>query len=60
MDSTMTPKIKTTEGKGVTMCFLVRNTFGVEAMLEFWDETRKIDKQVNYSHELVEPKQQVD
>jgi len=56
----MTPKIKTTEGKGITTCFLVRNALGVEAMLEFRDETRKIDKQINYSHELVEPKQQVD
>jgi len=30
MDSTVSPKVKTTEGKGVGACFMAHNTLGVE------------------------------
>ncbi len=55
----MSPKLKTIEGEGIGARSLVRNTSGVEGVLELWDGTKKIDKQINYSHELAQTKQQV-
>jgi len=52
-------KLKTIEGEGIRARSLVRNTSGVEGVLELWDGTKKIDKQINYSHELAQTKQQV-
>jgi len=39
MDSTASPKVKTTEGKGVGACFLAHNTSGVEGRVGVpgWD-----------------------
>jgi hypothetical protein len=59
MDSIASPKLKTTKGEGVGVRSLVRNTSRVEGVLELWDGTKKIDKQINYSHELAQTKQQV-
>jgi len=59
MDSIVSPKLKTIEGEGIGARSLVRNTSGVEGVLELWDGTKKIDKQINYSHELAQTKQQV-
>ncbi len=62
MDSTTSPKMKTTKGKGVGACFLTCNILGVEGRA-CWSsgmETKKIDEQINYSHGLAQTKQQVD
>jgi len=39
MDPTTSPKLKTTKGKGVGVCSLVRNTLGVKGHAEAprWD-----------------------
>jgi hypothetical protein len=39
MDSTMSPKVKTTEGKGVVACSLACSTLGVEGRVGVpgWD-----------------------
>jgi hypothetical protein len=39
MDSTTNPKVKTTEGEGVGVCFLIHNTLGVEGCVGIlrWD-----------------------
>jgi hypothetical protein len=37
MDSTMSPKVKTTKGEGVVGRSLVRNILKVEGVLELWD-----------------------
>jgi hypothetical protein len=65
MDSTVSPKVMTMEGKRVGAHSLVRNTLA-RSTLEVeghvgtlgWG-TRKIDKQVNYLHGLAQNKQQV-
>jgi len=56
----MSPKVKTTEGERVGVCSLVNNISGVRGAC--WNSKmgiRKIDKQVNYSHEPTQTKQQV-
>jgi hypothetical protein len=59
MDSTTSPKMKTTEGEGVGVHSLVHNTSGVEgcAKAPKWGLGRL--KAINYSHELTQIKQQV-
>jgi len=60
MDSTMSPKVKTTEGEKVEACYLVSNIPRIRGVC--WSSkmgTRKIGKQVNYSHEPAQTKQQV-
>ncbi len=39
MDSTASPKVKTTEGKGIRICFLICNTLRVEGCtgVSRWD-----------------------
>jgi hypothetical protein len=34
MDSIASPKLKTTKGEGVKVCFLVHNTLGVKGHVE--------------------------
>ncbi len=59
MDSTANPKVKTTEGKRIGAHSLARSTLGVErACRSFGMGTRLSDKQVNYSHEPPQIKQQ--
>ncbi len=58
MDSTMSPKVKTTKGEGVGVCSLAHNTLEVKGVLQ-WDETRMSDKWFNYSHRPTQTKQQV-
>jgi hypothetical protein len=61
MDSTVNPKVKTTEGKGVGARSLVRNILRIEGHAGVQRRgTRKSDKQVNYSHRPAQTKQQVD
>jgi len=59
MDSTASPKVKTVEGEGVGVHFLVHSTSGVEgcAKVPGWGLGRL--KVTNYSHELAQIKQQV-
>jgi hypothetical protein len=61
MDSTTSPKVKTSEGKGegVGVCSLAHNISGVKGMLELQDVTRMNDKWFNYSHGLTQTKQQL-
>ncbi len=59
MDSTTSPKVKTLEGQGVGVHYLVHNTSGVEgcAKAPRWGLGRL--KATNCSHELAQIKQQV-
>ncbi len=60
MDSIMNPKVKTTKREKVGACSLVNNISGVKGAC--WSPkmgTKKIGKQVNYSHEPAQIKQQV-
>jgi hypothetical protein len=57
MDSIASPKLKITKGEGIGARSLVRSISGVEGVLELWDGTKKIDKQINYSHKLAQTKQ---
>jgi len=59
MDSTVSPKVKTTKGKGIRACSMARSTLGVKGYVRpsKWDRTN--DKWVNYLHESTQTKQQV-
>jgi hypothetical protein len=57
MDSIVSPKVKITEGEGVGVRFLVRNTFGVEGCAGAPRWTKMNDKLFNYSHRLAQTKQ---
>jgi len=59
MDSTASPKVKTSEGEGVGVHYLVHNTSRVEGCVKArgWGLGRL--KATNYSHELAQIKQQV-
>jgi len=57
MDSAANPKKKTTKGEGVGVRSLTHSTLGVEGCVGIRDGTRKIDKQVTYSHKLAQTKQ---
>jgi len=59
MDSTTSPKVKTTVGEGVGACSLAHNTLGVEGRARAPNGTKKIDKQFNHSHGPAQTKQQV-
>jgi hypothetical protein len=51
MDSITGPKVTTMEGKGVGVHSFARSTLGLKGVCwSFGMGTRKIDKQVNYSH----------
>jgi hypothetical protein len=53
MDSTMSPKVKTTKGKGIKAHSLARSISSVENVCwSFGMGISKIDKQVTYSHKL--------
>jgi hypothetical protein len=55
MDSIVSPKVKTI--KGGVGAFLSSQHFGGKGVCQ--DGTRKIDKQINYSHGPAQTKQQV-
>jgi len=60
MDSIASPKVKTTEGKGVGARSLAHSTLGGRGVC--WSSRvgiRKIDKQFTYSHGPTQIKQQV-
>jgi hypothetical protein len=60
MDLTTSPKVKTIKEKRIGMHSLVHNTSGVKgACYSFGIKTRKIEKQINYSHRPIQNKQQV-
>jgi hypothetical protein len=59
MDSITSPKIKTVEGEGIEARSLARNTSGVDRRTRAVGGTRKIDRQINYSYEPAQTKQQV-
>jgi len=59
MDSTLSPTVKITKGKKVGARSLAHSTSGVEGRVGALGWTRKIDKQFNYSHEVVQTKQLV-
>jgi hypothetical protein len=59
MDSTVSLKRKTTKREGVGVCFLAGNISGVDGCAGVPGWTRKINKQVNYSHKPSQTKQQV-
>jgi len=50
MDSSASPKVKTTEGEGVGACSLACNTLRVERHVGALGWTKKIDKQFTHSH----------
>jgi hypothetical protein len=53
--------VKTTEEEIVKICSLVHSILGVRKVRwSFRMGTKMSDKQVNYSHELAQTKQQVD
>jgi hypothetical protein len=59
MDSTMSPKVKITKGKGVGALPSSQHFGGGKGVLELRDGTRTSDKWVNYSHRPAQTKQQV-
>ncbi len=59
MDSTVNPKVKIAEREGVGVRPLVRNTSKVKGCVGAPGWIKKIDKQVDYSHEPTQTKQQV-
>jgi hypothetical protein len=59
MDSIVNPKVKIVKGEGVGVRSLVYSTSRWKGMLELQNGTRKIDKQLDYSHKPTQTKQQV-
>jgi hypothetical protein len=57
MDLVVSPKKKTVEGKGLGARSMAHSTLGYKGVLELWDGTKKIDKQVFYSHGFAQTKQ---
>jgi hypothetical protein len=55
----VSPKVKTTEGKGVGVHSLALNTSRVKGTLELWDGTNKSNKHFTYSCEPAQTKQEV-
>jgi hypothetical protein len=57
-DSNASPKMETTEGVGI--CYLTHSIWGVRRLCNiFGMRTKMSDKQVNYSYQSAQTKQQV-